>query len=230
VVTRCRCYILPVTKEANVHGYSTPYDEPEFYMHESVVNRLDEIMFKSMTPLHTPPYPPSGGDRYFTLEAPMNPNQRALTLDEIFSSWYRPATYFSPVKTPQQLRNEAFAKLDVQNGDVIELVHDINGKNAATLAGTVAQVRQVDGEYQVRVEGFGETPHGNHNTWFAVGNYEVKVFTPAYRWTADDKLVVAIAGGTLADRWPTLSERDRELYRSNFAQSAARVRKALEVR
>lgn len=142
-------------------------------------------------------------------------------LQDIFAPY--PTRLAGPprAKSLTQLREERFAALDVQNGDRLELVTD-----ESKLVGKVIQVREVNGEHQVRIQGFGETPHGSHNTWFAVRNYTVARTHKAYRTTPDDRVIAALASVT-EEGWAGYSEQTREDFRKAYAEQLAAVKQAL---
>lgn len=198
-------------------------------------------------PIHTSDAVPPGSAFIVRKEDPMGPNP------------YRPLTAFEAafaqiIRETARERQEreaaerertrirsletAFERLDVQNGDVIELRYK---EGTSILQGKVAQVRQQtpagDGvrptlypaEFQVRIEGFGETPHGSHNVWFAIRNFDsVRVVERAYPWTDRDRVVASIAGVSAVEKFPTLSEDQRNNYRKVYGEQADRVLAALK--
>jgi len=162
------------------------------------------------------------------LEVHMNPVNRPYNpFDRIFEDFITHYS-FKPAKSREQVRDEArekaFGELDVINGDVVKLTYN-KGASHSVLEGPVAQVRNVGtvgsgAEHQVRIEGFGETPHGNHNTWFAVRNFDsVEVIERTFRWTTRDRAIVALLGVS-DDWWVKIAESTREFYRK---QKGARV-------
>jgi len=200
-------------------------------------------------PIHTSPAVPPG--RMFVTnaqEAAMEPNSLQDALNQIFGVRAR----FTPPKTLAQIQEEeqaerervarqakqdAFARLDVVNGDEIALVYK---EGTSILQGQVTQVRKwtsnADGprptlaepEWQVRIAGFDETPHGSHNTWFPVGRFdEVKVVKRAYRWTERDKAIAASAQ-IAPETWERKIEADREATRRAYGPRVDRILAALQ--
>lgn len=130
---------------------------------------------------------------------------------------------FGPRAKPKPSANElAFRELDVQAGDLVRLIPR-DPAIGAQLEGRVEQIKTVNGglESQLRIKGFDETPHGNHNAYFGVETNEVEVLERAFRWTEDDRIVTVLYALSDAEweRWP---EANRGYYRK---QSAGRIAK-----
>lgn len=141
-------------------------------------------------------------------------------------------------KTSEQL----FRELDVHSGDRVRLTQVEFGRrepthDAAVLEGVVVGVKVKDGKSQVRIEGFGHTgsttksrapgmgtiaQSGGQHVWFAVENYKVEVLKKAYRWTDEDRAVVAISGNS-DSWWEGLTDEYRQINRDNYGPRIKRV-------
>ena len=127
-----------------------------------------------------------------------------------------------------------FAALDVQEGDRVRLttLGPTGGPpfppDAATLEGVVLGIKQKGGESQLRIKGFDHTggkPGGQH-VWFSVSDYKIEVLHRVYRWTDEDRLIVAMLGYT-DHAWLVMTEESHERLRKSARPRLAKVKRAL---
>lgn len=121
--------------------------------------------------------------------------------------------------------DEVFAELDVEPGDRIRLTRGTQSGalKTASLEGVVKAIKQHGGSYKVQIEGF---DFAGNNIFWPVRNYTVTVVQRGFRWTDDDRLLVAVIG-TTEKSWVERTEASRALTRDTFAVRIAAVKKAV---
>jgi hypothetical protein len=152
----------------------------------------------------------------FTRPEPVGPTDLAsLVAKALGFSLSKPKT---AEEIEAERREKAFRELDIKNGDEVELRSE-----KSTLQGIVTQVREQDGQPQVRISGFDESPHGTQNIWFGVRNYEsIRLINRGFRWTELDKMIVALVGTTPA-AWEARTEEARERSREVHGKKVDRL-------
>lgn len=127
------------------------------------------------------------------------PRDRAVVVgdyQDLVKKWVDAINLLStPPAKPKPSANElAFRELGVETGDFVRLVP--RGHAGAQLEGRVEQIKTVNAglESQLRIKGFDETPHGNHNVYFGVENHTVEILEKVvHPLTLDEKILLAVA-------------------------------------
>lgn len=178
-------------------------------------------------------------------EAPMEPNPyyQYRSPIEPFLRYAHHTLVTEPLREKAKTSEQIVRELDVQAGDRIRLTESrpedslarprgrrVAKKDAAVLEGVVLDTKEKDGRFLVRIGGFGHTGGnaGGQHVWFPLADYVVEVLHKAYRWTDEDRAIVAVAALSEV-AWERLTEEQRGYSRKLYAPRLERVRQALGV-